>query len=54
MITQNNLINWLRFTAKVLDDKECKHKIHRFIYRHYSFNNKNTSRLLYHKYWECK
>lgn len=54
MITEYNLINWLRFGARILNNKECKKKIHRFIYRHYNTDNRTTSRAIYKKYWKCK
>lgn len=52
MLTQYNTLNWVRFLRHIIDDKECKQKIKRFIYSHYNKNNRYTSYLMYNRY--CK
>lgn len=60
MITENNLINWLRFIGKIIPNKEDKKCITRYLNNHTdkrdnnTGTNKYTSRKLYHKFWDCK
>lgn len=51
MLTENNLINWLQFTRLLLDDKECKQKISKFIYKSRNGNYQQTSQKLYKKFF---
>ncbi len=60
MITENNLVNWLLFMREIIPNKEDKKKITRFVRHHrsekdyFTGNTIYSSRILYHKYWECK
>lgn len=57
MITEDNLINWLRFMRDIIPNKEDKKTITKFLKNHTDDRDDNTgsnkyaSRRLYHKYW---
>ena len=57
MITEDNLINWLRFMRDIIPNKEDKKAITKFLKNHTDDRDDKTgknvyaSRRLYHKYW---
>lgn len=57
MITENNVVNWLRFMRDIIPNKEDKKTITKFLKNHTDDRDDNTgkniyaSRRLYHKYW---
>lgn len=57
MITEDNLINWLKFMRDIIPNKDDKKIVTKFLKNHTDDRDdgtgKNTyaSRRLYHKYW---
>lgn len=57
MITEDNLINWLRFMRVIIPNKEDKKLITKFLKNHTDDRDDNTgkntyaSHRLYRKYW---
>lgn len=57
MITEKNVINWLRFMREVIPNKEDKKCITRYIANHtddrddHTGDNKYASYKIYHKFW---
>lgn len=51
-ITEHNILNWLRFTREILDDKYCTKRINSFIRKEYGTSKAYTSKKIFHKFWD--
>ena len=50
MITEKNVINWLKFMREIIPNKEDKKCITKYIANH-TDDNKYASYKIYHKFW---